>query len=113
MVKKKKKLKINHKKLESHLSKFGNGLKQILVGASTHPATAALAVMGLTVITKELVTQGKEDTEWRKRFNGEMSGLYDGAQKLGVAAAVAPVVVGALSVTAEGIKALAKRPKPE
>jgi len=66
----------------------------------------------MTVITKQLVTQGKEDTEWRRRFNGEMSGLYDGAQKLAAAAALAPVVTGALGVAKAGIEAYTKRPAP-
>jgi len=39
-----------------------------------------------------------------------MSGLYDGAQKLGAAAALAPVVTGALGIAKAGIEAYAARP---
>lgn len=90
---------VNDKKqAKEALSKLGGALRDILRVAATHPATAGLAVMSLTVISKELVTQGRDDTAWRRRFNGEMSGLYDGAQKLGLAAAVVPAVVATLPV---------------
>jgi len=63
----------------------------------------------MTVITKMLVTQGKTEKEWQRRFNGEMSGFYDGAQKLGLAAAVVPAVVGATNVITAGVKAVAAK----
>lgn len=98
------------KKTKDAAIQFGGAFKQVLMAAATHPVTASLAVMVMTVITKQVVTQGKTDTEWRKRFNGEMSGLYDGAQKLGAAAALAPVVTGALGIAKAGIEAYAQRP---
>jgi len=98
------------KKIKAAAIQFGGAFKQVLMAATTHPVTAGLAVMTMTVITKQLVTQGKEDTEWRRRFNGEMSGLYDGAQKLAAAAALAPVVTGALGVAKSGIEAYTQRP---
>lgn len=98
------------KKAKDAAVQFGGAFKQVLMAAATHPVTASLAVMTITVITKQLVTQGRENTEWRRRFNGEMSGLYDGAQKLGAAAALAPVVTGALGIAKAGIDAYAQRP---
>jgi len=88
----------NKKKAKEAVFKFGSGLRKVLMVAASHPVTASLAVMTLTVITKEVVTQGRMDTAWRQRFNGEMGGLYDGAQKLGAAAAITPAVVATMPV---------------
>ena len=93
------------KKLKEAASKFGSGLKQILVAAASHPTTAGIAVMTLTVIAKELVTQGRKDTEWRRRFNNEMGGLYAGAQGLAATAAVVPVAVGGLNLLQTAVAA--------
>lgn len=85
------------------LEQLGGAVKQVFVAAASHPVCAALAVMGTTVTVKMLVTQGREDSEWRRRFNGEMSGLYDGAQKLGAAAAVTPAIAGALNLLQQAV----------
>jgi len=102
----------NKKKVTAAAIKFGGAFKQVLMAAATHPTTAALAVMTMAVITKEFVTQGKADTEWRIRFNGEMKGIYEGAQALGLASALAPVAMGALGVAQAGIEAAAKKSVP-
>lgn len=91
------------KKLKELAPKVGGAFRDLLVAAASHPATAGLAVMTLTVITKELVTQGKREHQWQRDFNNEMGGLYDGAQKLALAAAVVPSVVGAIGSVAAAV----------
>jgi len=94
----------------SAATKFGGAFKQVLMAAATHPATACLAVMTMTVVAKATVTQFKNDKEWKILFNADMTGLYNGAQSLGVVCAAAPIVTGALGVVKSGIEAYAARP---
>lgn len=95
----------NKKKVKEAASKFGSGLKQILVAAASHPTTAGIAVMTLSSVIKMLVTQNRKDTEWRRRFNKEQSGLYAGVQALALAAAVVPVAVGGLNLLQTAVAA--------
>lgn len=89
--------------------KFGEGTRKVLTAAASHPTTAALAVMGITVLG-QLINGNPQPTDRRRwEIRGQLAGLYDGAQKLGAAAAIAPVAVGAMgvleaAVTARGAK---------
>lgn len=105
MVKKNKK-----KKAKVATIQLGGALKQILMTAATHPATACLAVMSLTVVGQLINGNPSPEDKRRWETRGQLAGLYDGAQKLGAACALAPVVVGALGVAKAGIEAYAGRP---
>ena len=92
----------------SPLTGIGGGLRDILVSAATHPTTAALAVMGLTVIG-QFATGAYSDQKRMKSANlanvhGQLNGLYDGAQKLAIACAVVPVAVGAINLAQSALQ---------
>jgi len=101
----------NKKKAKEAAIKAGGALKDILIAAATHPTTAAIAVMGICTLGQILNRTAFEvpkSLDYDKHPNKmvvyhQLGGLYNGAQTLGAAAALAPVAIGALGVVKEGL----------
>lgn len=84
----------------SALKSIGSGLRDITVAAATHPTIAALAIMAGCSVVKMATGAYKEKEEWQRRLSGELTGLYNGAQALGMTAAVVPLAItGVQAVT--------------
>lgn len=94
--------KIDTKKLGQTLQKIGGGMKDIALGAASHPVTASLFVMALTVAL-QFTTGAFDETQREKHptlrnVHGQLNGLYDGAQKIAAASALAPIAVSAMGM---------------
>jgi hypothetical protein len=103
MVKKEPKSK-KQLKLNIPFRAMGSAFKDVAVGAASHPVTAALFVMGGTVLL-QFVTGAFSDTERAKHPNlrnvhGQLNGLYDGAQKIAAASASVPMAIAAFQTIA-------------
>lgn len=91
------------------LKGVGGAVKEVFIVASAHPATAALAVMASSVIVNVASGAYKQQTETQTRLHTEMKGIYEGAQSLGIAGALAPVALAGLQA-ASSIAAARKPP---
>ncbi len=106
----KKTVKKQKKPLDLSLLKgVGSGLKEIFIVAATHPTAAAIAVMVTTSTVKMVSGAFQEKTEWQKKLSGELTGLYNGAQTLGAAAALAPIALAGIQA-ATSIASMRKPP---
>lgn len=105
----------NKKKAKVALTQLGGGLKAVALAAATHPVTAALFVMSLAAagqaITHIISKRNEEGQLGHKAIETrhQLKGLYEGAQALGVASAVVPVVVTGLGVAKTALEAYATR----
>lgn len=94
---------------------------EIVKIAVQHPSAAALAVMATASTARMIIlsAQSKENLKWVPGFIGgsygskdprsdavlsELSGIYIGAQGLGLAAAVAPIATSALGMATQVLK---------
>jgi hypothetical protein len=90
------------------LKGFGGGLRDILVAASTHPATAGLAVMGfcgaLQFLTGAYNEEARRKSVQKDQIHKMLNNIYGGAQGLATTCAVVPVAVGAVNLAADVAK---------
>lgn len=93
------------KKLGLVARKIGSAFSDIAIASAHHPVTAGLFIMGGTTLISTLADMAdKERKSLRsQRLRDQMEGLYGGAQTVAAASAVAPVVVGAISMIREAI----------
>ena len=70
--------------------------------AQAHPTTVGLLIMAGTVGGRFIVGKEDENNRW---VHHELGGLYEGAQGIAVASAVAPVVVGGLGMLGQVVAA--------
>lgn len=101
MVKKEPKPKV---KITFPFRAIGSAFKDVAVGAASHPVTAALFVMGGTVLL-QFVTGAFDETQRAKHpglrnVHGQLNGLYDGAQKIAAASALVPMAIAAFQTIA-------------
>ena len=101
---KKQQPKLPKKTLNIPFRAIGSAFKDVAVGAASHPVTAALFVMGGTVLL-QFATGSFSDTERAKHANlrsihSQLNGLYDGAQKIAAASALVPMAIAAFQTIA-------------
>lgn len=97
-------MKEKRKPLEG-LKKVGGALKDILLASTSHPTTAALAIMALTVAIRPIT----ERSEAGRKFGSDhLDGMFAVARDLGVAGAVAPVAIGAFAAIQSALEARKK-----
>jgi hypothetical protein len=104
-----KKPRVDTKKLASVMGKVGGAFKDIAIGAACHPVTASLFVMGSCVLlqfaTGAFSDEQREKHPTLRNVHGQLNGLYDGAQKIAAASAVAPIAVSAFQMLGDVAKA--------
>lgn len=77
----------------SMLKSIGSGFKEVVVAAATHPSISALFIMTSMTSLRLLTGAYKEETEKQRKLSGELTGLYNGAQAMGLTAAVVPLAI--------------------
>lgn len=86
----------------SPLKGVGGGLRDILVAAATHPATAGLAIMGmcgaLQLLTGAYNEESRRKSVQKDQLHKMLDNIYGGAQSLAVASVVVPVAIGAVNL---------------
>lgn len=93
--------KIDTKKVGATLSKVGGAFKDVAVASASHPTVAALFIMGSCGFLQ--LATGAFNEEWRNKNKAleqthvMLNNIYNGAQAIGVSAALAPIAVSALS----------------
>lgn len=96
-------------KIPEGLKSVGRFVEKVFERAATHPASLGLAVMAGSAIISTVASLSDPDISnaRTKEVRAQMAGLYNGAQTLTVAAALAPILQSGLQT----VQAFAPVPK--
>lgn len=105
----------NKKKAKDAAIQLGEGFRKVAMAAATHPSTFGIMVMGIATIGNIInfhVSKKNKDgilAPYGQFRHQQFRGIYEGAQAIALASALAPVAVGALGVVKA---AVTKAPVP-